>query len=178
MSSSSDKEGFLKVFHQLKNELIGDFESLPGLSDALKAQLTTYYSECLETTVVGGKMTRGLTVVKGVEVLKGRPLTDQEFFEASVLGWQVEWLQAFFLVADDIMDGSITRRGSPCWYKHPHVTQDNGINDALFLENLIYKSLRRHFKKHPAYVQFLELFIDTTHCTEVGQHIDTNVRIV
>jgi len=172
--SSTDKDAFLKVFDQLKEELIADFQTLPGLSDDLKSQLTKYYTQCLETTVPGGKMTRGLTVVKGVEVLKGRSLSEKEFFDAAVLGWQVEWLQAFFLVADDIMDGSITRRGSPCWYKHAHVTQDNGINDALFLENLIYKSLRRHFKSHESYVHILELFIDTTFQTEVGQHIDTN----
>ena len=109
-----------------------------------------------------------------IEVLKGRALTEEEFFDGAVLGWQVEWLQAFFLVADDVMDGSITRRGAPCWYKHAHVTQDNAINDALFLEILIYKSLRRHFKGHQSYVHLLELFIDTTFQTEVGQHIDTN----
>ena len=172
--SSSDKAAFLEVFSTLRDELIGDIDKLPGISDDVKKQLTDYYTVCLDTTVPGGKMTRGLTVVRGVEVLKGRDLTAEEFKDASILGWQVEWLQAFFLVADDIMDGSITRRGMPCWYKHPHVTQDNGINDALVLENLIYKTLRRHFKKHPSYVELLELFIDTTFQTEVGQHIDTN----
>ena len=85
--SSTDKAAFLKVFDKLKTELIGDFQGLPGLSDDLKQQLTTYYTECLETTVPGGKMTRGLSVIKGIEVLKGRALTEEEFFDGAVLGW-------------------------------------------------------------------------------------------
>ncbi|KAL7506658.1 hypothetical protein ACHAXN_003913 [Cyclotella atomus] len=171
---STDKDPFLTIFNQISSSLLADIQSLPGLSDSLKSQLTTYYSTCLPYTVPGGKMTRGLTVIKGVEVLKSRPLTDKEYTDAAILGWQVEWLQAFFLVADDIMDGSITRRGQPCWYQRPNVTQDNAINDALILENMIYQTLRRHFKGHPSYVDILELFIDTTYRTEIGQHIDTN----
>jgi farnesyl diphosphate synthase len=37
-------------------------------------------------------------------------------FKAQVVGWCIEWLQAAFLVWDDIMDESVTRRGQPCWY--------------------------------------------------------------
>ena len=41
-----------------------------------------------------------------------------------------------FLVADDMMDASVTRRGGPCWYKLPEV-QTIAINDAF----LLYRSL-------------------------------------
>jgi len=175
-SSTNDdlKATFLKVFDQLKDELVSDFTNLPGIGDIVKKQLTDYYSECFPYTCVGGKLTRGLTVVKGVQVLKGRELTQEELTDACILGWQVEFLQAFFLVADDIMDKSITRRGQPCWYKQPHVTQDNGINDALVLENCIYRTLKRHFVDHPRYMDMVHIVMETTFCTEVGQHIDTN----
>ena len=52
---------------------------------------------------------------------KGKPLSTTEFARAAVLGWCIEWLQAFFLVADDVMDDSVTRRGQPCWFRLPNV---------------------------------------------------------
>jgi farnesyl diphosphate synthase len=81
-----------------------------------------------------------MSVVDTVEILKGSDLNDEEYFKAALLGWCIElvsyirvhdklsglvdtWccysdqLQAYFLVADDMMDQSITRRGQPCWYR-------------------------------------------------------------
>jgi len=57
-----------------------------------------------------------------------------------VLGWVIEMLQAWLLIADDIMDSSVTRRGQPCWYK----VDDLGsaaINDAFLVEMLLFKAL-------------------------------------
>lgn len=81
-------------------------------------------------------------------------------------------LQAYFLVADDIMDSSVTRRGQPCWYKQPHVGLV-AINDGILLESCIYRVLARHFRTHPAYAALLELFHDTTFRTAHGQLLDT-----
>lgn len=80
-------------------------------------------------------------------------------------------LQGFFLVIDDIMDGSETRRGAPCWYKNENVGL-SAINDGVLLENGVYSLLRRYFKSHPCYIPAFELFHDVTLKTAMGQSLD------
>ncbi|KAK0430885.1 isoprenoid synthase domain-containing protein [Armillaria borealis] len=90
---------------------------------------------------------------------KGTPLTDNEYLKATVLSWGIELLQAFFLVSDDMMDSSITRRGQPCWYRVPKICKIT-INELM------------HFRGESYYVDILELFLETTFQTEMGQLID------
>ena len=44
----------------------------------------------LDFNVPGGKLNRGLSVVDSVEILRGRVLTDDEYFKAALLGWCIE----------------------------------------------------------------------------------------
>lgn len=68
-----------------------------------------------------------------------------------------EQYQAFFLVEDDIMDRSKTRRGQPCWYLQNNIGLA-AVNDGLLLEQSIYQLLRIHFKDKPCYLDILEAF--------------------
>lgn len=120
---------------------------------------------------MGGKCNRGMSVPDSVSLLLGRPLSEDEYFKAATLGWLTELLQAFFLVSDDIMDTSITRRGKPCWYRHDGVGMI-AINDAFMLEAAIYTLLKKYFRDHPAYVDLIELFHETSYQTELGQLTD------
>lgn len=112
-----------------------------------------------------------MSVPDSMSLLLGRPLTEDEYFQAATLGWMTELLQAFFLVSDDLMDSSITRRGKPCWYRHEGVGLV-AINDAFMLETAIYTLLKKYFRQHPRYVELMELFHDITFKTEMGQLAD------
>lgn len=83
----------------------------------------------------------------------------------------IELLQAFFLVSDDIMDSSKTRRGNPCWYLMPQVGMI-AINDAFMLESSIYVLLRKYFREEKYYVDLMDLFHEVSLQTELGQACD------
>jgi len=148
----------------------------------------TWPLQNLDHNVPHGKLNRGMSVIDSVEILQGCPLSHNEYVKAAVLGWCVELvgrvvvvphyheltlsqLQAYFLVADDIMDSSFTRRSRPCWYRIPTVGMI-AINDSFMLEGAIYHLLKVHFKRESYYVDLLEVFHDTTYLTEMGQLID------
>jgi len=78
------------------------------------------------------------------------------------------------------MDQSITRRGVPCWYRQANPLSPNpsekigniAINDSFILEACIYRLLRKYFKLEPYYGDLLDLFLETSYQTELGQLLD------
>lgn len=162
----ADKGKFLEVYKQLKTELLTDSKTFHYTPES-----RAWTEKMLDYTVPGGKLNRGLSVVDSLASLKQDELTEQEFFLSSSLGWCVEWLQAYFLVEDDIMDKSVTRRGQPCWYRIPKVGMI-AVNDGIVLRNHISQILKRHFKGLPYYVDLLDLFNEVEYQTSLGQMLD------
>ena len=154
------------MFEQLRAELVQAEKDDNQVKIAVD-----WIDRMVEYNVPHGKLNRGLAVVDGMRALMPQGVPDDLMFKAQVVGWCIEWLQAAFLVWDDIMDESVTRRGQPCWYKAKGVDM-NAINDGLVLECQIYSMLKRHCKSLPCYAELLEMFHDVTYQTASGQLID------
>ncbi|KAJ6488012.1 farnesyl-diphosphate synthase, partial [Mycena sanguinolenta] len=168
---SSKRERFEQAFGVVRQELSVAFAAQGVPDDA-----QNWYERSIDYNVPGGKLNRGLSVVETVEILKGRSLSDPEFLQAAVLGWAVEFLQAFFLVMDDLMDKSLMRRGQPCYYRVPGVGTIS-VNDAVLIESAIYLLLKKHFRNETYYIDLVELFHEaycpsTTFQTATGQLLD------
>ncbi|EKX32323.1 hypothetical protein GUITHDRAFT_166729 [Guillardia theta CCMP2712] len=163
------------------NEFTGVFDGLVQdilglLPKELPDESLAYIKKMCHYTCYGGKMTRGITVgatYADVARSRGEEPSEQAMFVAKVIGWCIEWLQACFLVLDDIMDESHTRRGQPCWYKLPEVKK-MAINDGLILESCIFLLLKKHVKPYNVelYHNCVELFHEVSFQTELGQLLD------
>mmetsp|Transcript_31154 Transcript_31154/g.75308 ORF Transcript_31154/g.75308 Transcript_31154/m.75308 type:complete len:433 (+) Transcript_31154:167-1465(+) len=174
---NDNKGSFMKICDMMIEDLMAE---LPADYD-LPPRETQWLQKMLNYNVKGGKMNRGLMVVEsGVAIMgknssgDGPPLDNTTLCRLAVLGWAIEWLQAWLLVADDIMDSSVTRRGQPCWYKTLGETWYVAINDAVTIESLVYKTIKKHFGYDSTILlQLLDLMIETTFQTELGQLSDT-----
>uniref|UniRef100_K7FC94 Farnesyl pyrophosphate synthase n=1 Tax=Pelodiscus sinensis TaxID=13735 RepID=K7FC94_PELSI len=128
--------------------------------------------QVLEYNAPGGKYNRGLTLLAAFRELVEPERQDPESFQCALtVGWCIELLQACFLVADDIMDDSLTRRGQPCWDKQEGIGLD-AVNDSFLLEACIYQLLKKYCRGRPYYLNLLELFLQTSYQTELGQALD------
>jgi farnesyl diphosphate synthase len=88
-----------------------------------------------------------------------------------ILGWLVEIQNAGYLIWDDIMDGSETRRGNPCWYRRKEIGLMS-INDGCLLTSTVFMVLKSHFGDHVAYHNLVEVFRQTALQIELGQSYD------
>ncbi|PRP79632.1 farnesyl diphosphate synthase [Planoprotostelium fungivorum] len=173
---AEEKKDFEAIFDTILQDVLRD---LPSYNLPPHAQ--EWIKRLLTTVVPGGKLNRGLTVLHSYILLsEDKNVTKTQAFQAQILGWCVELLQAFFLVADDVMDQSVTRRGVPCWYRQPHPRGQNStetvgliaINDAFILEGLIYKIIKKYFRQEKYYADILDLFTEVSFQTEIGQLLD------
>ncbi|KAG5421543.1 ERG20 [Candida metapsilosis] len=169
MSKEAARTRFVNVFEGIVDELTGILVSYKMPQEAI-----TWFKNNLNYNTPGGKLNRGLSVVDTYAILNNTTadkLDDETYRKVAILGWAIELLQAYFLVADDMMDQSKTRRGQPCWYLKEGVG-NIAINDSFMLDGAIYEILRKHFRKDSYYVDLLDLFHEVTFQTELGQLLD------
>lgn len=169
MDKDAQKRKFVAEFGNLVAEL-----QQVARDYKMPQEAVDWLTKNLNYNTLGGKLNRGLSVIDSYCILKNKKLndlSDAEYSKVALLGWSVELLQAYFLVADDMMDQSKTRRGQPCWYLQEGVG-NIAINDSFMLEGAIYILLKKHFRQEPYYVDLLDLFHEVTFQTVLGQLLD------
>jgi farnesyl diphosphate synthase len=168
---------FVQLLDDSFNGLVDKWlESLVKESPDLPQYLVDRHRKMAQYNCVGGKYFRGTQVINFAKLAAEKTGLDFETEvkpRAVALGWAVEALQAAFLVADDIMDSSTTRRGRPCWYLVEGVKMD-AVNDALILETFMQFLIEYACEGLPVevYVQTLKLYLQTCQRTQMGQTLD------
>uniref|UniRef100_A0A8C5UT09 Farnesyl pyrophosphate synthase n=1 Tax=Microcebus murinus TaxID=30608 RepID=A0A8C5UT09_MICMU len=102
--------------------------------------------EVLEYNAIGGKYNRGMTVLVAFRELVEPKKQDADSLQrALTVGWCVELKPGIGLDA---------------------------VNDALLLEACIYRLLKHYCREQPYYLNLIELFLQSSYQTEIGQTLD------
>lgn len=173
-SEGKDLSDFEAAFEAIRSAVLAEFSQEFELSSSGRS--LEYISRMIEHTVVGGKMNRGIFTVIAAQLLSPEGSCSEEerassLRKAQIAGWCVEWLQAYLLVEDDVMDHSVLRRGKPCWYTMPGIGF-SAINDGLLLEGMVFRIAKIFFSKEAYYVDFFHLLQQVNYQTQIGQLLD------
>ncbi|XP_022701683.1 farnesyl pyrophosphate synthase-like isoform X2 [Varroa jacobsoni] len=134
------------------------------------APVDAWFKRLIEETVPHGKCIRGMLLLSTYQMVETSSNTESLEL-ATIAFWLIEMSQALALILDDFVDRAQTRRGRVCW----HLRDDVGsmaLYDVFLLEQGIYEVMRRRFKNHRHYVDFLELTHEIALITIKGQSLD------
>lgn len=112
--SNAQLEEFFELTYQ---KILKDACNLKNQSSMVTlSEVEDWLQNVIEYNLKNGKRNRAKSLVLAYDQFF--PNSSVEAIQAAcILGWCVELLQAYFLVVDDIMDNSITRRGQLCWFR-------------------------------------------------------------
>lgn len=176
ISKMAPKDAFISAYSVIRDVLLKDLDANVEIDQHRRR----YLGQCMDANCLGGKYNRGICVVEVAAAVsnsansgKTEQEKDETVFGACVLGWCIEFLQAHFLVEDDIMDGSVTRRGKPCWYQHKGVSTAVAINDGLIILAWCTRMIEELLWWHPNKNVFFQIIHKTDFLTTIGQLYDT-----
>ena len=167
MSSPSSLTILNSHYETIVNDLLSSYPKESKSNEYLKKVLSHFHT-VLQYNILDGKKIRGTAVIDTVRAVCSSPVDDELLKQAAILGWCIELMQAAFLVADDLMDHSTTRRGKPCWYLQVK-EKESAINDSFYLYSSTFTLLSRHF---PQQMKIYHLFHEIFQRTVIGQGLD------
>ncbi|CAI4230925.1 unnamed protein product [Auanema sp. JU1783] len=141
--------------------------------DSMEYDAVLYRTKMLfNKTVMGGKYARSSLCVKAYGALKPFS-TEEELKKVAQVACTMEMVQSSYLILDDIMDQSQTRRGEPCWYKRKNIGY-GAINDGILIECFVDDLIEQIIPNHPNLNRILKAFRKSKRNTILGQLIDSD----
>ncbi|OTF71251.1 farnesyl pyrophosphate synthase-like protein, partial [Euroglyphus maynei] len=112
-----DLNEFNDVYEQARLKAIADIynenHNLPSLNEAKE-----WLQQVIDYNVGKGKRNRArICWLAYRQLCPSESMNDEKNLQIGILSFCLELMQSYFLIFDDIMDDSITRRGQDCWYR-------------------------------------------------------------